>query len=290
MACPVVGTSAGAIPDTVPRGAGMLVAPDNPAAFAQALRPRHRGSERAAAAAQAARAAAGSLPTWQQSPRRFFRARLRPWHERIFRRLGWRYANHTTRARAMRRCSRRRRRLVQTKRFSVRIVDLACGTGSALRALGPRLAARQNWRLADNDLDLLAARRTCLRQGRTISTVALDLTRDLEAALEGPVDLVDTSALLDLVSETWLERLAVGDRVARSISVYAALSYDGRIELAPARSTRCVNCRRSQRTPAHRQRLRPRTRAGGGGRCDRTLRIARLFRNTRRVRLGHWAA
>ena len=66
----------------------------------------------------------------------------------------------------------------------------------------------------------------------TVSAVALDLTRDLEAALEGPVDLVSASALLDLVSKTWLKRLAA-QTVARSISVYATLSYDGRIELAP---------------------------------------------------------
>ena len=41
-------------------------------------------------------------------------------------------------------------------RSSVQIVDLACGTGSTLRALGPHLPVRQNWRLIDNDLGLLA--------------------------------------------------------------------------------------------------------------------------------------
>jgi hypothetical protein len=113
------------------------------------------------------------------------------------------------------------------------IVDLGCGTGSAARALSPRLTARQNWRLADNDLGPLAdVANMPARKDVTISAVALDLSRDLEAALESPVDLVTTSALLDLVSETWLERLAVGI-VARSTSLYATLSYDGRIELAP---------------------------------------------------------
>ena len=73
----------------------------------------------------------------------------------------------------------------------MQIVDLACGTGSAVRALGPRLAARQNWRLADNDPGLLAdVANMSTPTDVTVSTVALDLARDLEAALEGPVDLV----------------------------------------------------------------------------------------------------
>ena len=103
-----------------------------------------------------------------------------------------------------------------------------------MRALSPRLAARQNWRLADNDLGLLARRWRCTPRSSdvTVTAVALDLNRDLEAALDGPIDLVTTSALLDLVSKTWLERLAV-KIAARSIPFYAALSYDGRIELAP---------------------------------------------------------
>ena len=61
----------------------------------------------------------------------------------------------------------------------------------------------------------------------------IDLNHDLEAALDGPVDLVTTSALLDLVSETWLDRLAV-EAAARRLPVYAALSYDGRIEIDPS--------------------------------------------------------
>ena len=39
---------------------------------------------------------------------------------------------------------------------AVGIVDLACGTGSTVRALSPRIKARQNWRLVDNDLSLLS--------------------------------------------------------------------------------------------------------------------------------------
>ena len=71
---PVVGTSAGAIPDTVPRGAGILVAPDNPAAFAQALRRVIEDPNERLRLRTAARAAAGSLPTWQVSAQIFSRA------------------------------------------------------------------------------------------------------------------------------------------------------------------------------------------------------------------------
>lgn len=110
----------------------------------------------------------------------------------------------------------------------INIADLACGTGSTLRALGPHLAPRQNWRLFDNDLSLLARAATA----PNATAVPLDLALDLEAALDGPVDLVTTSALLDLVSEDWLARLTV-EAAARRIPVYAALSYDGRIEFEP---------------------------------------------------------
>jgi hypothetical protein len=117
---------------------------------------------------------------------------------------------------------------------SVRIVDLACGTGSTLRALAPRLPAQQNWQLADNDLSLLARATAMPRPaGVTVTAVPLDLNRDLEAVLDGPVDLITASALLDLVSEAWLERLAI-ETAARSIPIYAALSYDGRIDLGPS--------------------------------------------------------
>jgi hypothetical protein len=62
---------------------------------------------------------------------------------------------------------------------------------------------------------------------------AVDLARDLELALDGPTDLIATSALLDLVSQQWMDRLAV-EAAARRLPVYAALTYDGRTELAPA--------------------------------------------------------
>ena len=64
---PVVGTTAGAIPDTVPKGAGVLVPSDDPAALAAALRSVLVDSDHRRRLAEAALMAARLLPTWQQS-------------------------------------------------------------------------------------------------------------------------------------------------------------------------------------------------------------------------------
>ncbi|KEO60336.1 glycosyltransferase family 4 protein [Thioclava indica] len=64
---PIVTCRTGAVPDTVPEGAGLLVPTDAPEAFAQALRSvlsdaaRHRAMSRASAAAGA------RLPTWDDT-------------------------------------------------------------------------------------------------------------------------------------------------------------------------------------------------------------------------------
>ena len=71
---PVIGTTAGAIPDTVPDGAGILVPPDDAAALAQALRRLITDDAAREKLAAAARAAAARLPTWRQSAEAFARA------------------------------------------------------------------------------------------------------------------------------------------------------------------------------------------------------------------------
>lgn len=116
---------------------------------------------------------------------------------------------------------------------SVHIVDLACGTGATVRALTAHLPSRQVWRLADNDLGLLGrANAMALADNVKVTAVPLDLNRDLEAALDGAIDLVTTSAFLDLVSKDWLDRLTT-EIAARSIPFYAALTYDGRVDISP---------------------------------------------------------
>lgn len=66
---PMIGTTAGAIPDTVPAGAGLLVPPDDAAALAAALRRLIADPEERARLAAAASTAASLLPTWQDSAR-----------------------------------------------------------------------------------------------------------------------------------------------------------------------------------------------------------------------------
>ena len=68
---PVIGTTAGAIPDTVPATAGVLIPPDDVAALAAALRRLIENPEERAQFAAGAAAAAAHLPTWHDSARLF---------------------------------------------------------------------------------------------------------------------------------------------------------------------------------------------------------------------------
>jgi SAM-dependent methyltransferase len=115
-----------------------------------------------------------------------------------------------------------------------RIVDLATGTGANIRYLAPRLGGVQDWLAVDRDPRLLAdlvARPPV--DGVRVRTLALDLaTRLDELPLEG-CDLVTASALLDLASADWLQRL-VARCASAGAGVLFALTYDGRIEWSPA--------------------------------------------------------
>jgi SAM-dependent methyltransferase len=116
---------------------------------------------------------------------------------------------------------------------SVRVLDLACGSGSTMRALHTHFPARQHWDLVDNDPDLLALARTSdFGTGITLDAIRFDLDRNLDVVVDATVDLITTSALLDLVSKAWLDRF-LREAAARSLPIYAALTYDGRTDLSP---------------------------------------------------------
>jgi hypothetical protein len=119
-------------------------------------------------------------------------------------------------------------------RDAISVIDLACGAGSTVRALSSRLPARQRWDLVDNDQRLLTL--ACSEQFAgdvRLNAIPLDLSGNFEMVLDGTKDVITISALLDLVSETWLDRFARGI-AARRLPVYAALTYDGRIDIFPS--------------------------------------------------------
>jgi glycosyltransferase involved in cell wall biosynthesis len=64
---PIIGSNAGAIPDTVPPDAGLLVSPGDVEAFAHALRSMIGDTELRQRLAYGAHAAALRLPSWRQS-------------------------------------------------------------------------------------------------------------------------------------------------------------------------------------------------------------------------------
>ena len=109
------------------------------------------------------------------------------------------------------------------------VLDLGCGTGSNLRYLAHKLPGRQTWTLVDHDAALLA-RVEAPRGDVTVKPVQGDLAGvGLEEV--GRAHLVTASALLDLVSESWLGAVVDACVGARCGALFA-LTYDGTIEWA----------------------------------------------------------
>ena len=111
-----------------------------------------------------------------------------------------------------------------------RVVDLGSGTGANLRYLAPRLPPGQRWTLVDHDpqhVDRLR-RLDVPPEVATVTAVGRDLAADGLAVVEG-ADLVTASALLDLVSESWLAGL-VRRCADTGCGAYFALTYDGAVQ------------------------------------------------------------
>jgi SAM-dependent methyltransferase len=118
-----------------------------------------------------------------------------------------------------------------------RILDLGAGTGSNLRYLAPRLPSSQQWLLIDRDPFLLdqAKRRPVAWPAGTegeVRTSILDLAAFDHPEIFADRDLVTASALLDLVSATWLDELAARCRDAGAAALFA-LTYNGQSRCSP---------------------------------------------------------
>jgi len=109
---------------------------------------------------------------------------------------------------------------------SPRIIDLGSGTGSTMRAVS-EVVPDATWLLTDNDPVLLSEAR---RRAPEVTTLEVDLAGDLATALAGEADAITASALIDLVSSTWLDELV---SLANGRTLYIALSYDGHEEWSP---------------------------------------------------------
>jgi hypothetical protein len=131
-------------------------------------------------------------------------------------------------------------------RERVAVADLGCGTGSSVRTLAALLPAEQAWHLYDNDADLLAAARSALAAWAetaapgeddtlvltlaghrlTVAFHILDLRGDFDAALPSELELINASALIDLVSDAGLDQLGPAV-IRRRAALLTTLSYAG---------------------------------------------------------------
>src|SRR5215469_17065048 len=80
------------------------------------------------------------------------------------------------------------------KSHPLHVVDLACGSGSTVRALHTKLPTPQHWDLVDNDPGLLAlACNQDLGRDITLNAIPLDLSSDFKAALGSKISLITIS-------------------------------------------------------------------------------------------------
>jgi SAM-dependent methyltransferase len=142
------------------------------------------------------------------------------------------------------------------RRMRPRFLDLGAGTGSLTRWLGHFVGRAHGWVLADADADLMAEAFDAMIDGAEamgwratwpqkhalllhaprgawrIEGVLTDLARVPEGLPLAEVDAVTCSALCDLVSEAWVERLADA-LAARHLPFYSALNVSGRDRFSP---------------------------------------------------------
>lgn len=130
----------------------------------------------------------------------------------------------------------------------LRVLDLGCGTGANLRWLAPRLGGAQQWLVVDHDAALLRRWSSLAPAGSggppralqfggagfhaEIVSRRLDLAEGLEKLPWQAARLVTGSALLDLVSAGWLQRLVAAAAGAR-MALLMALTVDGRHRWTP---------------------------------------------------------
>ncbi|MCA8864001.1 MULTISPECIES: glycosyltransferase [unclassified Halomonas] len=235
---PVITTTGGALRDTLPSGAGLSVEPGDVDALQDALSRFCHDDELRHQLRQGAALARDALSDWQAAGAKFAAALTAPVDSPNLR-PGSQFASDWLTLREAADIDSRSQPLAEfaAEWLSARtsaplIADLGCGRGSNMRFLAPSLSGHQRWKLIDHDAILLAQARQRAAglsnsQGQPVAVETHCVS--LEALAEVPLDdahLVTASALLDLVSQQWIDAFVA--RIAeRQQALLIALSVTG---------------------------------------------------------------
>lgn len=219
---PVITTTGGALRDTLPEGAGLSVEPGDSAALQDALNRFCNDAELQHQLRDGAVQARGQLSDWQAAGEAFAAALTAPSDSSAAPtlRAGSQFESDWLTLREAADFASRSQRLAQfasewlsAQTQTPLIVDIGCGRGSNMRFLAPRLSGPQRWKLIDHDATLLAQayQRAVLLSDSQGQPVAVEThCVSLQPFNAVPVDdahLVTASALLDLVSQQWIDAL-----------------------------------------------------------------------------------
>ena len=216
---PVITTTGGALRDTLPEGAGISVAPGDVEALSAAIANfcTHEALRTELRAGVAV--ARGALNDWQAAGVEFAKALNGTSTPDLS--AGSQFAASWLTLREAVDSHARSEALVNRldawlsmREAPVSLADLGCGRGSNMQFLAPRLSTAQRWALFDHDDALLReARRRALPlhdatgQSLNVETHCASLANLDHSALK-VADVVTASALIDLVSQQWIDTLA----------------------------------------------------------------------------------
>lgn len=220
---PVITTTGGALRDTLPKGAGISVAPGDVEALSRALAAFCQDEALRTELRAGAAAARDRLGDWQTAGKAFSQAlqqssTLLP---------GSQFSADWLSLRESVDASSRSQALVEALASwlsedkwraeacsPITLADLGCGRGSNSQFLAPRLQHAQRWMLIDHDLALLNeaySRTSQLNTGKgeplQVETHCVSL-KQLDHPALTHCDVVTASALIDLVSQEWIDALA----------------------------------------------------------------------------------
>lgn len=211
---PVITTTGGALDETLPQGAGLKVAPGDVEALKHALSRFCDDAALRDSLKAGALAAREQLNDWQAAGVAFAKAlshapalsagsQFAPDWLTLREEVDFTFRSQQLPGKAAQWLSARTQ--------APRLVDLGAGRGSNMRFLAPFMPLPQHWTLIDHDAALLEEARASANSLADQSAITLEtLCVSLDSLDHPPLQsahLVSASALLDLVSQTWIETL-----------------------------------------------------------------------------------